>query len=189
MGKKDNFWEIGTGPCGPSSEIYFDLGPGVGCGRPDCKVGCDCDRFLEIWNLVFTQYNRTDDGRLLALEKKNIDTGVGLERMATVLQGVTSIYEIDTMRPLVEYIAGESLSVNNRLSQRIVGEHLRGVVFLVADGVLPSNEGRGYVLRRLLRRAVRHGRLLGIDNPFLYRAVPLDVYKRQVLLLGLPDRI
>lgn len=175
MGKKDNFWEIGTGPCGPSSEIYFDLGPGVGCGRPDCKVGCDCDRFLEIWNLVFTQYNRTDDGRLLALEKKNIDTGVGLERMATVLQGVTSIYEIDTMRPLVEYIAGESLSVNNRLSQRIVGEHLRGVVFLVADGVLPSNEGRGYVLRRLLRRAVRHGRLLGIDNPFLYRAVPLVI--------------
>lgn len=171
MGKEDNFWEIGHGPCGPSSEIYFDLGPGVGCGRPDCKVGCDCDRFLEVWNLVFTQYNRMPDGSLLTLDKKNIDTGAGLERMATVLQGVTSIYEIDTVRPLVEHIADEALSVNNRLSLRIVAEHLRGIVFLVSDGVLPSNEGRGYVLRRLLRRAVRHGRLLGIDNPFLYRAV------------------
>ncbi|NLI70813.1 MAG: alanine--tRNA ligase [Firmicutes bacterium] len=175
MGKEDNFWEIGTGPCGPSSEIYFDLGAGVGCGRPDCKVGCDCDRFLEVWNLVFTQYNRMPDGSLLTLDRKNIDTGAGLERLATVLQGVTSIYEIDTVRPLVEYIAGEAFSVNNRLSLRIVAEHLRGVVFLVADGVLPSNEGRGYVLRRLLRRAVRHGRLVGIDNPFLHRAVSLVV--------------
>lgn len=177
MGKEDNFWEIGTGPCGPCTEIHYDLGEEVGCKDPGCKIGCDCDRFLEIWNLVFTQFNRMPDGSLEPLEQKNIDTGAGLERLAMVLQGVSSFFEIDTVRPLVDYISDEALAgtEDNRLSRRIVAEHLRGITFMIADGVLPSNEGRGYVLRRLLRRAIRHGRLLGIDDPFLFRAVPLVV--------------
>ncbi len=180
MGKEDNFWEIGTGPCGPCSEIHYDLGPEVGCGSPDCRVDCDCDRYLEIWNLVFTQFNRLPNGELATLERKNIDTGAGLERLAIVMQEASSIYEIDTVRPLMDHIAreyentnGESLVGSEReLSQRIIAEHIRGITFMVGDGVLPANEGRGYVLRRLLRRAVRHGRLLGLEIPFLTAIVP-----------------
>ncbi len=182
LGKEDNFWEIGVGPCGPCSEIYYDLGPEAGCGSPDCKVGCDCDRYLEIWNLVFTQFNLLPSGEMEELERKNIDTGAGLERLAMALQGVTSIYEIDTVAPLVKHlseVAGEYGHTpppdKNNLSLRIVTEHLRGVTFLVADGVLPSNEGRGYILRRLLRRALRHGRLLGIQDTFLHQAASLVI--------------
>jgi len=181
LGKEDNFWEIGVGPCGPCSEIYYDLGPEFGCDKPDCQVGCDCDRFLEIWNLVFTQYNLLPSGKMEELERKNIDTGAGLERLAMALQNVGSIYEIDTVAPLVKELSsiaekkGQGKPGKDSLSLRIVTEHLRGVTFLVADGVLPSNEGRGYILRRLLRRALRHGRLLGIEESFLYEAVPVII--------------
>lgn len=174
MGKDDNFWEIGPGPCGPCSEIHYDLGPGVGCGSSDCRVGCNCDRFLEIWNLVFTQFNRLPTGELVELERKNIDTGAGLERLAVVMQGASSLFEIDTVSPVLEYMAEETgVTDINNISLRILAEHIRGISFMIADGVLPSNEARGYVLRRILRRAVRHGRLLGMNNPFLFKAVPL----------------
>lgn len=179
LGKEDNFWEIGTGPCGPCSEIYYDLGPGLGCGRDSCAPGCDCERYLEIWNLVFTQFNREPGGELIPLKQKNIDTGAGLERLATALQGVDSFYETDLFRPLYEYFAGLAGAVagdgNRKIPLRIVTEHARGVTFMVADGVLPSNEGRGYVLRRLIRRAVRYGRQIGLENSFLAGAVPLLV--------------
>jgi alanyl-tRNA synthetase len=176
LGKEDNFWEIGVGPCGPCSEIYYDLGPAVGCGQPGCAVGCDCDRFLEIWNLVFTQFSREPSGQLVPLKQKNIDTGAGLERLAMALQGVSSLYEIDLVQPIYNYIksiCGEAVAKDRQTALRIATEHSRGIVFLVADGVLPANEGRGYVLRRLLRRAVRFGRLLGIEGPFLSGVVPL----------------
>ena len=178
LGKEDNFWEIGPGPCGPCSEIYYDLGPEHGCGRPNCQVGCDCDRFLEVWNLVFTQYNKETDGSYTPLEQKNIDTGAGLERLAMVLQGVGSLYEIDIVKPILDYFASISGVVYGRerkkdISLRVLTEHLRGITFMVSDGILPSNEGRGHVLRRILRRAVRHGALLGLEAPFLSRGVPL----------------
>ncbi len=178
LGKEDNFWEIGPGPCGPCSEIYYDLGDKYGCGRPDCEVGCDCDRFMEIWNLVFTQFDRTEQGEYIPLENKNIDTGAGLERVAVVLQGVGNLFEIDTVRPLLDHFCGAAgrdygRKAEDDVSLRIITEHLRGICFMTGDGIMPGNEGRGYVLRRLLRRAVRHGRLLGLDEPFLYRAVPL----------------
>ena len=180
LGKEDNFWEIGQGPCGPCSEIYYDLGPERGCGRPNCEVGCDCDRFLEIWNLVFTQFNCTAAGEYLPLAKKNIDTGAGLERIAVVLQGVTNLFEIDTVRPLLDYFSQATGTKYKKddaqdVSLRILTEHLRGIAFMVGDGILPGNEGRGYVLRRLLRRAVRHGKILGKGEPFLYQAVDLVV--------------
>lgn len=180
LGKEDNFWEIGQGPCGPCSEIYYDLGPERGCGRPNCEVGCDCDRFLEIWNLVFTQFNCTAAGEYVPLAKRNIDTGAGLERIAVVLQGVTNLFEIDTVRPLLNYFSqatGAEYNKNEKqdVSLRILTEHLRGISFMVGDGILPSNEGRGYVLRRLLRRAVRHGKILGRGEPFLHKAVELVV--------------
>ena len=173
LGEDDNFWRAGpTGPCGPCSEIYFDQGPEVGCGSPDCKPGCDCDRFLEYWNCVFTQYDGQEDGTLAPLKTKNIDTGMGLERMAAIMQGVTNNYDTDVLRSLVgvgerladvEYGKDEAAD----LCLRIMADHSRSVTFMIADGILPSNEGRGYVLRRLLRRAARHGRMLGIDHPFL----------------------
>ncbi|NLJ55810.1 MAG: alanine--tRNA ligase [Firmicutes bacterium] len=177
LGKEDNFWEIGLGPCGPCSEIYYDLGPQYGCGSPDCAVGCECDRFLEVWNLVFTQFNKEADGSYTPLEKKNIDTGAGLERLAMVMQGVGSLYEIDLMRPLVDYfanLAGVSYGQDKKkdVSLRVLTEHLRGMTFMAADGIMPANEGRGYVLRRILRRAMRHGKLLGLELPFLSAAVP-----------------
>jgi alanyl-tRNA synthetase len=177
LGKADNFWEIGLGPCGPCSEIYIDLGAESGCGSPDCAVGCDCDRYLEIWNLVFTQFSREADGGLVELKQKNIDTGAGLERMAMALQGVSNFYETDLVKPLYNHFKGLADSSRNKqeTALRIVTEHSRGTTFLIADGVIPSNEGRGYVLRRLLRRAVRYGRLLGIEGSFMTDAATLVV--------------
>ena len=177
LGKADNFWEIGLGPCGPCSEIYIDLGEDNGCGSPDCAVGCDCDRYLEIWNLVFTQFSREADGGLVELKQKNIDTGAGLERMAMALQGVSNFYETDLVKPLYDHFKSLADSARNKqeTALRIVTEHSRGTTFLIADGVIPSNEGRGYVLRRLLRRAVRHGRLLGIEGSFMTDAATLVV--------------
>ena len=178
MGKEDNFWEIGLGPCGPCSEIYYDMGKEAGCDRPDCDVGCDCDRYLEIWNLVFTQFSREPSGELVELKNKNIDTGAGLERLAMALQNVHSIYDIDIVKPLYDHFAG-MVDPQRRRDQvvplRVVTEHSRGTTFMVADGVLPSNEGRGYVLRRLLRRAVRFGKLLGIEGNFMSDAVSVVV--------------
>ena len=168
----DNFWEIGTGPCGPCSEIYVDLGEERGCGSPDCAVGCDCDRFLEIWNLVFTQFNRDEEGNYTPLAKKNIDTGAGLERIASVLQNKPSNFETDLLYPIIEHasaLAGIPYghSASSDVSLKVIADHGRSMVVMIADGVLPSNEGRGYVLRRILRRAIRHGRLLGIEQLFL----------------------
>ena len=173
LGEDDNFWRAGpTGPCGPCSELYFDQGPEFGCGSPDCAPGCDCDRFLEYWNCVFTQYDGQEDGTLVPLPKKNIDTGMGLERIAAIMQGVQSNYETDVLRSLVavgERLAnvtyGEDPEVD--LSLRIIADHSRAVTFMIADGILPSNEGRGYVLRRLLRRAIMKAHLIGIQGPFL----------------------
>lgn len=172
LGKEDNFWEIGLGPCGPCSEIYFDRGPERGCGKEDCKVGCDCDRYIEFWNLVFTQFDKDEEGNYSKLAKPNIDTGMGLERMAAVMQGVDNIFEVDTIRYILDYICSLSgvqygKDPKNDVSIRVITDHIRGVTFMISDGILPSNEGRGYVLRRLLRRAARHGRLLGLKDPFL----------------------
>ena len=172
MGKEDNFWEHGVGPCGPCSEIYYDKGEKYGCGSPDCTVGCDCDRYTEIWNLVFTQFCKEEDGSYSNLANPNIDTGMGLERIAAVMQDVDSIFDVDTIkavRDAVCDIAGTEYNKNHKadVSIRVITDHIRSVTFMTADGVLPSNEGRGYVLRRLLRRAARHGKILGIDKKFL----------------------
>ncbi|AXU74985.1 alanyl-tRNA synthetase [Clostridioides difficile] len=176
LGKDDNFWEIGTGPCGPCSEIYFDRGEEYGCDNPDCKPGCDCDRYLEFWNHVFTQFDRDEEGNYSLLENKNIDTGMGLERMGCIMQGVDTIFEVDTIKSIleaVEKLTGVKYGENpkNDISIRIITDHIRAVTFLVGDGVLPSNEGRGYVLRRLLRRAARHGKLLGVKELFLQKLI------------------
>lgn len=172
MGKADNFWEHGAGPCGPCSEIYYDRGEKYGCGKPDCTVGCDCDRYIEIWNNVFTQFENDGNGNYTELVQKNIDTGMGLERLATVVQDVDSIFDVDTMQALrgkVCEISGAAYNKDNKtdVSIRLIADHIRSVTFMVSDGIMPSNEGRGYVLRRLLRRAARHGRLLGIEGKFL----------------------
>lgn len=173
MGKEDNFWEAGTdGPCGPCSEIYFDRGEEYGCGKPDCKVGCDCDRYMEFWNLVFTQFERHEDGTYTPLAQKNIDTGMGLERLAALMQGVDSIFDVDTVKAIRDHvckIAGCKYGEDPKkdVSVRVITDHIRAVTFLASDGVLPSNNGAGYVMRRLVRRAVRHGKLLGIDGLFL----------------------
>ena len=173
MGKEDNFWEAGIdGPCGPCSEIYFDRGEEYGCGKPDCTVGCDCDRYMEFWNLVFTQFDRHEDGTYTPLAQKNIDTGMGLERLAAMMQGVTSIFDVDTIKAIRDHvcsIAGCEYGKDKKkdISIRVITDHIRAVTFLASDGVLPSNEGRGYVMRRLIRRAIRHGKLLGIDKMFL----------------------
>lgn len=176
LGKDDNFWEIGIGPCGPCSELYFDRGEEYGCDNPNCKPGCDCDRYLEFWNHVFTQFDRDEEGNYGQLEHKNIDTGMGLERMACIMQDVDTIFDVDTIKHIlntVEKMADVEYGkdVKTDVSIRIITDHIRAVSFLVADGVLPSNEGRGYVLRRLLRRAARHGKLLGIKENFLYKLV------------------
>ena len=173
MGKEDNFWEAGTdGPCGPCSEIYFDRGEEYGCGKPSCTVGCDCDRYMEFWNLVFTQFERHEDGTYTPLAQKNIDTGMGLERLAAMMQGVDSIFDVDTVKAIRDHICriagctyGEDYKKD--VSVRVITDHIRAVTFLASDGVLPSNEGAGYVMRRLVRRAVRHGKLLGINGLFL----------------------
>jgi len=169
---KENFWEIGPGPCGPCSEIHIDLGEERGCGKPDCAVGCNCDRYLEIWNLVFTQFDRDEEGNYTPLAKKNIDTGAGLERIASVLQNKRSNFETDLLFPIIEYmstVAGVTYgqAVKTDVSLKVIADHGRSMVVMIADGVLPSNEGRGYVLRRILRRAVRHARLMGVNKPFL----------------------
>ncbi len=180
LGKKDNFWEIGLGPCGPCSEIYYDRGPEYSCGSADCAVGCDCDRYLEVWNLVFTQFNKEEDGSYTPLKQKNIDTGAGLERLAVALQGVDSLFEIDIVKPLLDHFASRAGVMYGKddekdISLRVITEHLRSVAFMIADGIMPANEGRGYVLRRILRRAVRHGKLLGVNASFLYKGVPILV--------------
>ena len=173
LGKEDNFWEHGQGPCGPCSEIYFDRGEKYGCGSPDCRPGCDCDRYMEIWNNVFSQFNNDGNGNYTELAHKNIDTGMGLERLACVMQGVDNMFEVDTIQNIIGAIskkAGIAYKANEKadVSLRIIADHARASAFLIADGVMPSNEGRGYVLRRLLRRACRHGRILGIKGAFLY---------------------
>ncbi len=176
LGKEDNFWEHGSGPCGPCSEIYFDRGLEYGCGKPTCAPGCDCDRFMEIWNLVFSQFDSDGKGHYERLAKPNIDTGMGLERLACVMQGVGNLFEVDTVQSVlhhVEHLAGKTYKQNEKtdVSIRVITDHIRSCTFMVSDGILPSNEGRGYVLRRLLRRAARHGRMLGIQGPFLVELV------------------
>ncbi|MBN2123398.1 MAG: alanine--tRNA ligase, partial [Deltaproteobacteria bacterium] len=174
LGEKDNFWAMGdTGPCGPCSEILIDQGEAVGCGKPDCAPGCDCDRYLEIWNLVFMQFNRDAEGRMEPLPKPSIDTGMGLERLAAVVQGVTSNYDTDLFKDIIariEETAGKTYGQNEKqdVSFRVIADHARAAAFLIGDGVMPSNEGRGYVLRRIIRRAIRFGQVLGIHDPFLH---------------------
>ena len=176
LGKEDNFWEHGSGPCGPCSEIYFDRGPEYGCGKPTCGVGCDCDRYMEIWNLVFSQFDADGKGHYERLARPNIDTGMGLERLACVMQDVGNLFEVDTVQSVlhhVEHIANKTYGEDDKtdISIRVITDHIRSCTFMVSDGILPSNEGRGYVLRRLLRRAARHGRMLGITRPFLVELV------------------
>ncbi len=172
MGKEDNFWEIGVGPCGPCSEIFFDRGKEHGCGSDNCAIGCDCDRFVEFWNLVFTQFDRDEEGNYHPLEHPSIDTGMGLERIAAIMQGVNSLFEVDTIKNIMKEasrISGIRYgdNANTDISLRVITDHIRGTVFMISDGIIPSNEGRGYVLRRILRRAARHGKLIGIKNMFL----------------------
>ncbi|MFQ5960990.1 MAG: alanine--tRNA ligase, partial [Candidatus Methylomirabilales bacterium] len=198
LGEKDNFWAMGdTGPCGPCSEIVFDQGPEVGCGRPTCDIECECDRYLELWNLVFMQFNRDASGALNPLPKPSIDTGAGLERIAAVVQGVHSNFDTDLLRPLissVEELAGRAYGVKDRddVSMRVIADHARAATFLVSDGIVPSNEWRGYVLRRIVRRALRHGKLLGLEGPFLTRVTRrvVDLMKEQYPdLEGSRDRV
>ncbi len=172
LGKADNFWEHGTGPCGPCSEIYFDRGEENGCGKPDCRPGCDCDRYMEIWNNVFTQFNSDGSGNYTELSQKNIDTGMGLERLACIMQGVGNMFEVDSIRKILDKVCEISqktygASNDNDISIRVITDHIKSAMFMICDGVIPSNEGRGYVLRRIIRRACRHGKLLGITRPFL----------------------
>ena len=176
LGKEDNFWEIGTGPCGPCSELYFDRGVEAGCGSPDCAVGCECDRFVEFWNLVFTQFDKDEDGNYNRLDHPNIDTGMGLERIACIMQGVNNLFEVDTVRNImlkISELSGVKYGENEKtdVSLRVITDHIRSTTFMIADGVQISNEGRGYVLRRLLRHAARHGKLLGLEGAFLYKVV------------------
>ena len=176
MGKEDNFWEHGTGPCGPCSELHYDRGEKYGCGKPDCAIGCECDRYVEFWNLVFTQFDSDGNGNYAPLDHPNIDTGMGLERLACISQGVDNIFEVDTIQNIMKHlskICGITYKTDEKsdVSMRVITDHIRSTSFMIADGVMPSNEGRGYVLRRLLRRAARHGRLLGIERPFLVELI------------------
>ena len=184
FGKEDNFWEHGSGPCGPCSEIYYDRGEKYGCGKPGCTVGCDCDRYMEVWNNVFSQFDNDGQGNYTELVQKNIDTGMGLERLAVVCQDVNSLFDIDTVMNITNKVteltgASYGLSVKMDISLRVITDHIRAATFMIADGVLPSNEGRGYVLRRLLRRAARHGKLLGVNHPFLYQVVETVVEENE----------
>lgn len=184
LGKADNFWEHGSGPCGPCSEIYYDRGIEYGCGKPDCAPGCDCDRFMEVWNNVFSQFNNDGEGHYTELVQKNIDTGMGLERLACVSQNVDSLFDVDTVMNItnkVSEITGAHYNETYKkdVSLRIITDHIRSATFMICDGVLPSNEGRGYVLRRLLRRAARHGKLLGVDRPFLYEVVDTVIHENE----------
>ena len=191
LGKDDNFWEHGSGPCGPCSEIYFDRGEEYGCGSPNCGPGCDCDRFIEIWNVVFSQFNNDGNGNYTDLAQKNIDTGMGLERLAVVCQGVDSLFDVDTVMSITNKVSeitgaryGQSKAVDTSL--RVITDHIRSATMMIADGVLPSNEGRGYVLRRLLRRAARHGKLLGVNDPFLYEVCDTVIHENK---LAYPDLV
>ena len=184
FGKEDNFWEHGSGPCGPCSEIYYDRGEKFGCGKPDCTVGCDCDRYMEVWNNVFSQFDHDGHGHYSDLAQKNIDTGMGLERLAVVCQDVDSLFDVDTVMNItnrVTALTGAAYGQSHRtdVSLRVITDHIRAATFMIADGVLPSNEGRGYVLRRLLRRAARHGRLLGVQTPFLFQVVETVVHENE----------
>ena len=193
FGKKDNFWEHGSGPCGPCSEIYYDRGEKYGCGKPDCVVGCDCDRYMEVWNNVFSQFNNDGQGNYTELAQKNIDTGMGLERLAVVCQDVNSLFDVDTVMNITNKVteltgASYGQSVKMDVSLRVITDHIRASTFMIADGVLPSNEGRGYVLRRLLRRAARHGKLLGVNDPFLYKVVETVVQENEIHYTYLRER-
>ncbi len=184
FGKADNFWEHGSGPCGPCSEIYYDRGEKYGCGRPGCTVGCDCDRYIEVWNVVFSQFDNDGEGHYTELKQKNIDTGMGLERLAVVCQGVDSLFDVDTVMNITNKVSGITHahygeSQERDVSLRVITDHIRSAVFMICDGVLPSNEGRGYVLRRLLRRAARHGKLLGVNEPFLYEVCDTVVHENE----------
>ncbi len=184
FGKEDNFWEHGSGPCGPCSEVYYDRGEKYGCGKPDCKVGCDCDRFMEVWNNVFSQFDNDGNGNYTELVQKNIDTGMGLERLAVVCQDVGSLFEVDTVMNITNHVtaitgASYGQSYKTDVSLRVITDHIRASTFMIADGVRPTNEGRGYVLRRLLRRAARHGRLLGVKKPFLYQVVETVIQENE----------
>jgi alanyl-tRNA synthetase len=184
FGKEDNFWEHGSGPCGPCSEIYFDRGEEYGCGKPDCAPGCDCDRYMEVWNNVFSQFDNDGNGNYSDLIQKNIDTGMGLERLAVVCQGVDSLFDVDTVMNIthkVSEITGAHYGDSHKtdVSLRVITDHIRASVMMISDGILPSNEGRGYVLRRLLRRAARHGKLLGVNEPFLYQVVDMVVHENE----------
>ena len=184
MGKEDNFWEHGSGPCGPCSEVYYDRGEEFGCGSPDCKPGCDCDRYMEVWNNVFTQFDNDGEGHYTELAQKNIDTGMGLERLAVICQNVNSLFDVDTVMNITNKVSeltgahyGDSQAGD--VSLRIITDHIRSATFMICDGVLPSNEGRGYVLRRLLRRAARHGKLLGVNEPFLYQILDTVIHENE----------
>ena len=184
FGKEDNFWEHGSGPCGPCSEIYYDRGPEWGCGKPTCTVGCDCDRYIEVWNIVFSQFDNDGEGHYTELVQKNIDTGMGLERLAVVCQDVASLFDVDTVMNITNKVSeitgahyGDSQASD--VSLRIITDHIRSATFMICDGVLPSNEGRGYVLRRLLRRAARHGKLLGVNEPFLYQIIDTVIHENE----------
>lgn len=184
FGKEDNFWEHGSGPCGPCSEIYYDRGEKWGCGKPTCTVGCDCDRYIEVWNVVFSQFNNDGEGHYTELKQKNIDTGMGLERLACICQGVPSLFDVDTVMNIthkVTEITGASYGQSHAtdVSLRVITDHIRSATFMICDGVLPSNEGRGYVLRRLLRRAARHGKLLGVNDPFLYTVCDTVIHENE----------
>ena len=193
FGREDNFWEHGTGACGPCSEVYYDRGEKYGCGRPDCTVGCDCDRYIEVWNNVFSQFNSDGQGHYTELKQKNIDTGMGLERLACVCQDVPSLFDVDTVMNITHKVSeitgahyGESQKAD--VSLRVITDHIRSATFLIGDGVLPSNEGRGYVLRRLLRRAARHGKLLGVNEPFLYKVCETVIHENRTAYPDLVEK-
>ena len=193
FGKEDNFWEHGSGPCGPCSEVYYDRGPEHGCGKPTCTVGCDCDRYIEVWNNVFSQFDNDGEGNYTDLKQKNIDTGMGLERLACVVQNVNSLFDVDTVMNITNKVSeitgahyGESHKTD--VSLRVITDHIRSAVMMICDGVLPSNEGRGYVLRRLLRRAARHGKLLGVNHAFLYEVVDTVIHENEVAYPDLREK-
>ena len=193
LGKEDNFWEHGTGPCGPCSEIYYDRGVDKGCGKPDCAPGCDCDRFMEVWNNVFSQFNNDGEDNYTDLAQKNIDTGMGLERLACVCQNVDSLFDVDTVMNItnkVSEITGATYGKSHKMdvSLRVITDHIRSATFMIGDGILPSNEGRGYVLRRLLRRAARHGKLLGVNEPFLYKVCDMVIHENRTAYPDLVEK-
>ena len=193
LGKADNFWEHGSGPCGPCSEIYFDRGEKYGCGSPDCKPGCDCDRFMEIWNNVFSQFNNDGAGNYTELVQKNIDTGMGLERLACVMQGVDNLFEVDTVRRILDTVCAIASKEYGKdrdddVSIRVITDHVRSSTFMISDGVIPSNEGRGYVLRRIIRRACRHGKLLGINRRFLTELCEIVISQNEDAYVELKEK-